>query len=64
MVSLTEDKYALVKNGLLHLTFGNVRTHTVNTPPNIQTLKGATTHYSTWQETLSPHLTAAGSRMV
>jgi hypothetical protein len=36
MMTLAEDKHALVKNDLLHVRFGSAGTHTINTPPNIQ----------------------------
>jgi hypothetical protein len=38
MMTLAEDKHAIVKNDLLHVRFGSVGTHTINTPPNIQAL--------------------------
>jgi hypothetical protein len=52
MMTLVEDKHALVKNDLLHVRFGSANTHTVSTPPNSQAQwlhipqKGATAHYS------------------
>jgi hypothetical protein len=50
MMTLTEDKHALLYNDLLHVRFGSVGTHTFNTKPNIQALglhipqRGTTTH--------------------
>jgi hypothetical protein len=52
MMTLTEDKHALVKNDLLHVRFDSAGTHTVNTLSNIQARglhiprRGATAHYS------------------
>jgi hypothetical protein len=52
MMTMVEDKHALVKNDVLHIRFSSAGTHTVNTLPNIQaqglhiTQRGATAHCS------------------
>jgi hypothetical protein len=75
MMTLIEDKHALVKNDLLHARFSSAGTHMVNTLPNIKAggftspeeappSTTATGQDSVWQEAVSPHLTVVGRRTV